>query len=86
MRQKAFHPNASRTTLNMGSKIFCFKRTSIDKKQSIICISNLSSKNQTIRSNRNIINCRDLIDPKTEFKNKNFLTLKPFQTVWLRNN
>ena len=86
MRQKAFHPNASRTTLNMGSKIFCFKRTSIDKKQSIICISNLSSKNQIIKLNKNIINYRNLIDPKTEFKNKNFLTLKPFQTVWLRNN
>ena len=86
MRQKAFHPNASRTTLNMGSKIFSFKRTSIDEKQSIICISNLSSKNQTTKLNKNIINYKDLIDPKTEFKNKNLLTLKPFQTVWLKNN
>ena len=86
MRQKAFHPNALRTTLNMGSKIFCFQRTSIDKKQSIICISNLSSKNKTIKLKKNIVKYKDLIDPKTEFKNKNFLTLKPFQTVWLRND
>ena len=62
------------------------KRTSIDEKQSIICISNLSSKNQTTKLSKNIINYKDLIDPRTEFRNKNFLTLKPFQTVWLKNN
>ena len=32
-KNKAFHPNAKRENLNMGKKIFCFKRTSLDKKQ-----------------------------------------------------
>ena len=29
-QNKAFHPNAKRENLNMGKKIFCFKRTSLD--------------------------------------------------------
>ncbi len=41
-KQKAFHPNADRQTLYLGTKIFCFKRQSIDKKQTIICMTNLS--------------------------------------------
>ena len=33
--------------LDFGPKIYGFKRISEDKKQTIICITNLSSKNQT---------------------------------------
>ncbi len=84
-KQKAFHPNASRTTLNIGSKIFCFKRTSIDKKQSIICVTNLSSKNQKPNLKK-LSNYRDLINPNLKLKKETSLTLKPFQTVWLTNN
>ena len=84
-RQKAFHPNASRTTLNMGSKIFCFKRTSIDKKQKIICITNLSSKNQYLFLNKKFKNLKSLIDKKLYILPNKRLELKPFQTVWLSN-
>ena len=45
-KQKAFHPNANRENNNLGPKILSFKRESIDKKQTIICITNLSSKTQ----------------------------------------
>uniref|UniRef100_UPI003F83EC5C alpha-amylase family glycosyl hydrolase n=1 Tax=Candidatus Pelagibacter sp. TaxID=2024849 RepID=UPI003F83EC5C len=47
--QRAFHPNASRINLDFGRKIYGFKRISKDKKQTIICITNLSSKIQTIK-------------------------------------
>ena len=50
-QNKAFHPNAKRENLNMGKKIFCFKRTSIDKKQIIYNITNLSSEHQKINLN-----------------------------------
>ena len=33
IKQKAFHPNASRFNLNFGSTIFSFKRISLDKKR-----------------------------------------------------
>ena len=48
-KNKAFHPNASRKTMNLGPKIFAFKRISLDKKQTVMCISNLSSKTQNIK-------------------------------------
>ncbi len=84
-KQKAFHPNASRTTLNMGSKIFCFQRKSIDKKQSIICLTNLSSKAQYIRLNKKFRSWKNLINQELYILPNNRLKLEPFQTVWLSN-
>ena len=83
--QKAFHPNASRTTLNMGSKIFCFQRTSIDKKQTIICITNLSSKAQNLLLNKKFEKWKNLINQKINILPNKGLKLEPFQTVWLSN-
>jgi len=84
-KQKAFHPNASRTTLNMGSKIFCFQRKSIDKKQSIICLTNLSSKAQYLSLNKKFRNWKNLINQKLYILPNKRLKLEPFQTVWLSN-
>ena len=84
-KQKAFHPNASRTTLNMGSKIFCFQRKSIDKKQSIICLTNLSSKPQYLPLNKKFRNWKNLINQKLYILPNKRLKLEPFQTVWLSN-
>ena len=84
-KQKAFHPNALRTTLNMGSKIFCFQRTSIDKKQTIICLTNLSSKTQYLSLNKKFRNWKNLINQKLYILPNKRLKLEPFQTVWLSN-
>ena len=84
-KQKAFHPNASRININLGSKIFCFKRISKDKKQSIICMTNLSSKIQTPNFKKTG-SYRDLLNSNLKFREGNSLILKPFQTVWLTNN
>ena len=84
-KQKAFHPNASRTTLNMGSKIFCFQRKSIDKKQSIICLTNLSSKAQYVLLNKKFRSWKNLINQKLYILPNKKLKLEPFQTIWLSN-
>ena len=84
-KQKAFHPNASRINISLGSKIFCFKRISKDKKQSIICMTNLSSKIQTPNFKK-IGSYRDLLNSNLKFREGTSLILKPFQTVWLTNN
>ena len=84
-KQKAFHPNASRTTLNMGSKIFCFQRKSIDKKQSIICLTNLSSKAQYLTLNKKFRSWKNLINQKLYILPNKKLKLEPFQTIWLSN-
>ncbi len=82
-KQKAFHPNALRYNIKLSSKVFSFKRVSIDKKQTIICITNLSSKIQEIRLNKNYMSWDNLIG-KTNFK-RNILSLKPFETIWLNS-
>ena len=83
-KQKAFHPNASRYNLNLGSNFFSFKRVSIDKDQTIICITNLSSKIQKTHLNKIYHGWNNLIGPQIETKNK-LLILKPFETIWLSN-
>ncbi len=85
-KQKAFHPNAKRLNLNFGSKIYGFKRISKDKKQIIICITNLSSKHQKTKIDKNSKKVRNLLGSKISIENKKFLVLKPFETVWLSNN
>ena len=83
-KQKAFHPNASRHNISLGSKIFSFKRISMNKAQTIICITNLSSKIQRSNLNKIYHNWNNLIGSKIEIKNK-LLILKPFETIWLSN-
>ncbi len=57
---------------------------SLNKSQTIICITNLSSKVQKVRLNKNYHNWSNLIGSKIEIKNK-LLILKPFETIWLSN-
>ena len=83
-KQKAFHPNASRLNLDFGTKIYGFKRISKDKKQSIICITNLSSKIQRTYLNKTYHSWNNLIGSKININN-NFLILRPFETIWLSN-
>ncbi len=84
-KQKAFHPNASRLNLDFGPKIYGFKRISKDKKQTIICITNLSSNIQKTKINLKNQKVKNLMNSEINFKNKKFLILKPFETVWLSN-
>jgi len=79
---KAFHPNAKRENLNMGKKIFCFKRTSLDKRHIVYNITNLSSKNQKLQLNSKLGNFKNLLD-KSKI-NRNF-ELRPYETLWLSN-
>ena len=84
-KQKAFHPNAYRTTLNLGPKIFCFKRVSLDKKQIMISITNLTSQTQFPKLNKKYFLWRNILKPKIKLKNNIPLNLKPFETKWLSN-
>ena len=66
----------------MGKKIFCFKRTSLDHKQIIYNITNLSSKYQKFKFNNKLKKYKNLLD-KTKINYKS--ELKPFETLWLSN-
>ena len=81
-QNKAFHPNAKRENFRMGKKIFCFKRTSLDKKQIIYNITNLSSKYKKFILNNKFKGYKNLLDNS---KVNNKLELQPHQTLWLSN-
>ena len=81
-QNKAFHPNAKRVNLSLGKKIFGFKRISLDKKQTILVITNLSSKYQKINIDNNFKYYKNLLAQSKISRN---FTLQPFETLWLSN-
>ncbi len=83
-KQKAFHPNSKRLNINLGPKLFCFKRISLDKKQTIMSITNCSSVDQYPKLNKKYNKWKNIINPKINSLNKS-LKLKPFETMWLSN-
>ena len=83
-KQKAFHPNAKRINLKLGKNLFGFIRISLDNKQKIICLNNLSSKIQFFSLNKKYFKYKNILSHKNNFLN-NQIKLSPFETVWLSN-
>jgi len=85
--QAAFHPNATQFTLHLGNQLFGYWRQSADRRQSIFCISNISSEPQTMHlSDINLIEAQqwsDLISGENCESNE--LVLAPYRTVWISN-
>ena len=88
-QQPAFHPNATQFTLHLGKRVFAFWRQSINRNQSIFCLSNISKSSQTINlSDINLISTDpwyDLISGESYDDIGRKLKLKPYQTVWITN-
>lgn len=87
--QPAFHPNATQFTLHMGDEVFGFWRQSMDRRQSIFCINNITKSPQTIRvSELNLVlmdDWRDLITGQVFDDRLKEFTLAPYQTLWIAN-
>ena len=87
--QPAFHPNATQFTLQLGNQLFGYWRQSLDRKQSIFCVSNISDEEQTILlSDINLIGTDNWIDLITRDEiqlSGGFLQMKPYQVLWISN-
>lgn len=87
--QAAFHPNATQFTLHLGTALFGFWRQSMDRRQSIFCISNISAQEQPLDlSQVNLIDSaewQDLLGGTAISGREQVLMLKPYQTVWISN-
>lgn len=87
--QKAFHPNATQFTLHMGEKLFGFWRQSMDRRQSIFCIFNISDSPQDLRiAELNLIitdRWWDLISGHIFDDTAEILTVAPYQVLWITN-
>ena len=88
-QQSAFHPNATQFTLHLGSAIFGFWRQSIDRKQSIFAVHNVTTSEQTINlGDLNLIDLEhwhDLISGNKIEDIRHEMTLQPYQAIWLTN-
>jgi sucrose phosphorylase len=88
-RQPAFHPNATQFTLHLGDRVFAFWRQSLDRRQSIFCLNNLSDQSQQLAlSDINLVGMdswHDLISAQPLAAQDTALTLEPYQCIWLTN-
>ncbi|PLW81672.1 alpha-amylase [Kineobactrum sediminis] len=87
--QPAFHPNATQFTLHLGCHLFGFWRQSMDRRQSIFCISNISNEDQPLNlQDINLIEYHqwlDLISGEHYAGREQQLVLEPYQTLWITN-
>ena len=88
-QQSAFHPNATQFTLHLGDQLFGFWRQSLDRQQSVFCISNISDQGQTLTlADINLIDneqWHDLISGQP-CSGGNGIEMETYQTVWITNS
>lgn len=88
-QQPAFHPSATQFTLHISDQIFAFWRQSMDRRQSIFCLYNISDTPQTVQlSSINLIvtdQWHDLISGVQMDNQGGELMLAPYQAMWISN-
>lgn len=86
-KQPAFHPNATQFTLHLGDEVFGFWRQSMDRRQNIFCIFNISDRPQEIHlSEVNLTEFSDWVDLISGNKIDDIgglLTVQPYQYYWI---
>ncbi|WP_353302356.1 sugar phosphorylase [Sessilibacter corallicola] len=89
VEQPAFHPNATQFTLHLGDQMFGFWRQSMDRRQSIFCINNISDEVINLSlSDINLIstdNWCDLITGTVYDSIELGIEVQPYQTLWISN-
>lgn len=87
--QKAFHPNATQFTMQLGEKIFGIWRQSLNRDQSIFALHNVSDELQVLPTlSINLIDGEDWYDLLTGKKldlSDGVLTFQPYQCRWVSN-
>ena len=88
-QQPAFHPNATQFTLHLGDGLFGFWRQSLDRRQSLFCIHNVSCVEQALPiSSLNLLvnqRWRELITDQPIEESLSEWRLEPYQTLWITN-
>lgn len=87
-RQKAFHPNATQFTLQLGSAIFGFWRQSLDRDQSIFALHNVSRHAISLPTlSINLIGGEDWVDLLSgeAVDDGGQIVFAPYQCRWITN-
>ena len=89
-KQPAFHPNAIQFTFNLGKNFFGIWRQSLDKKQSIFSVTNVTNIFQYLDlTEMNLIESEkwwELISNREIDNIKSTIVLKAYQTAWITNH
>ena len=89
-QQKAFHPNATQFTLQLCEGLFGFWRQSLNRKQDIFCVTNLTAHPLTLSlSSLNLYDGPRWTDLLTDYCYLDFdeeIILSPYQTVWIASH
>lgn len=89
IKQKAFHPNATQFTLQLPDGLFGFWRQSLDRKQDIFCITNITKEEKNLPLTAlNLFTGPQWVDLMTNEAYNDAdadLFLAPYQTVWITN-
>lgn len=88
-KQKAFHPDATQFTLHIKSGMFGFWRLSLDRRQSLFVVTNmtddmkiLSLRDMNLYADTQWV---DLLSGTPVHPDDEELELAPYQTVWITN-
>lgn len=88
-RQLAFHPNATQFTLQLRNEMIGYWRQSLDRRQSIFAISNITKKQQELTlSTINLIDNQpwyDLLSGEEINTTVPILHFEPYQSRWITN-
>ena len=88
-QQKAFHPDATQFTLHIKPGMFGFWRQSLDRRQSLFVVTNITRENKrlSLRDMNLFADTRwvDLLSGVTVNPEDEELDLVPYQTVWISN-
>lgn len=88
-KQPAFHPNAVQFTLTLPEGLFGIWRQSLDRKQSIFAVTNVTSEDKDLSlADINLIagdRWQDLISGTSIADIEGACLLAPYQTVWISN-
>ncbi len=89
-RQPAFHPNATQFTLSLDERVFGVWRQSLDRRQSIFALHNVSDEVVEIPTSQlNLIEDEvwgDLISGAPVRPGEGAITLAPYQCAWIANS
>ena len=88
-QQKAFHPNATMFTLNLGPGLLGFWRLSLDREQKIFAIFNISKEKRTLPMETLNLTIEqrwiDLISGVEFIDRSRTLELDPYDFLWIGN-
>jgi len=91
-REKCFHPSAPQEVLDISDSVFSVLRTSVDGREKIFCVTNVTSNTQSLKVDANRLHVekgmqwKDVLTEKLYEDRDGFLAvdLEPYEVLWLK--